>query len=163
MHRGAGLGKRRVARLACAIRHAAGGQPNSLKQGLVHRRRPSWPSRGCRSGCMPGSRAVSVIGHMHISRGVRAPKSEKRYTTPRSDFRFCAEAGHSGATVLELHQLPRVVCAHFTSESPSDTIKSGFSIICRQACYGSVRCVCFAYHISALASRREGMRILKAR
>jgi hypothetical protein len=45
-------------------------------------------SRGCGSGCGPGWRAVSAIGHVDVSRGVRAPKSEKRYTTPRSDFRF---------------------------------------------------------------------------
>ncbi len=45
-------------------------------------------SRGCGSGSEPGWRAVSAIGHVDVSRGVRAPKSEKRYTTPRSDFRF---------------------------------------------------------------------------
>lgn len=34
------------------------------------------------------ARMAGSIGHIDISRGVRAPKSEKRYTTPRSDFRL---------------------------------------------------------------------------
>jgi hypothetical protein len=34
------------------------------------------------------ARMAGSIGHIHVSRGVRAPKLEKRYTTPRSGFRF---------------------------------------------------------------------------
>ena len=42
---------------------------------------------------------------MNISRGVRAPKSEKRYTTPRSDFRFALKP----VTVAR----PRWICTSF--------------------------------------------------
>lgn len=51
------------------------------------------------------ARMAGSIGHMHISRGVRAPKSEKRYTTPRSDFRFALQP----VTVAR----PRWVCTSF--------------------------------------------------
>jgi len=58
-------------------------------KGLVRRRTAGWAIEW-----MPAwleARIAGSIGHRYISRGVRAPKSEKRYTTPRSDFRFALQ------------------------------------------------------------------------
>ena len=124
----AGLGIRRTSHLARAIDHAARGRPNSLMRGLVHQRRPSRPLEGRGSGCEPGWRGIWAIGHVDVSRGVRAPKSEKGYTTPRSDFRFLLNrsqwrdrAGFAPASTSRMRAFYfRILFRHYQVGAPDD-------------------------------------------
>jgi hypothetical protein len=85
-------------------------------------------SRGCGSGSEPGWRAVSAIGHVDVSWGVRAPKSEKRYTTPRSDFRFVLNrsqwrdrAGFAPASTSRMRAFYfRIPVRHYQVGAPDD-------------------------------------------
>ena len=85
-------------------------------------------SRGCGSGCEPGWRGIWAIGHVDVSRGVRAPKSEKGYTTPRSDFRFLLNrsqwrdrAGFAPASTSRMRAFYfRILFRHYQVGAPDD-------------------------------------------
>ena len=82
-------------KITCEIDRAVLRQRVSVIQVLVHKgkmRQCSAPKmmlshRGDRGPAAKPQLADANV-HMDISRGLRAPKSEKKDTTPRSDFRF---------------------------------------------------------------------------